>query len=353
MQTVMVGLSGGVDSAVAAYLLQQQGYTVIGGFMKNWSGDSGKSPCWIDERRDALHTAAQLGIPLVTFDFEAEYRASVVDYMVREYQAGRTPNPDVVCNRTIKFDLFYKKAREHGADLIATGHYARVVKSEAGFQLLKGIDPHKDQSYFLHQLTSEQLSHTLFPIGDYRKPDVRALAEKLCLDVAHKRSTRGICFVGKVSLPDFLKEFIAPKEGSIILPDGTKLGTHPGLHNFTIGQRHGFEVGYAEPLFVVEKRMATNELVVATDDDPTRFTPSTRLEALHTISGKPIPEGTYDIVTRYRATPVQAYLTYHAEIPTLTFPTPQKSLTPGQFAVFYDQDLCLGGGVIDRFSPLS
>ena len=173
MKTVMIGLSGGVDSAVAAYLLKERGFTVIAGFMKNWSGDSGKSPCWIDERRDAMAAAALLKIPFVSFDFEKEYRESVVGYMIEEYKKGRTPNGDIVCNRTIKFDLFFEKAREHGADIIATGHYARVVEEDGAFHLLKGLDGNKDQSYFLSQLSSEQLSHTLFPLGEMKKDETR------------------------------------------------------------------------------------------------------------------------------------------------------------------------------------
>jgi len=231
MKTVMIGLSGGVDSAVAAYLLKERGFNVIAGFMKNWSGDSGKSPCWIDERRDAMAVAAHLKIPFISFDFEKEYRESVVGYMIDEYKKGRTPNGDIVCNRTIKFDLFWEKAREHGADFIATGHYARVVEGEGIYHLLKGVDGNKDQSYFLSQLTSEQLSHTLFPLGEYTKENTREIARKIGLEIADKRSTRGICFVGKVSMPDFLRGYIAPKPGNIVLPSGEVLGTHDGLHN--------------------------------------------------------------------------------------------------------------------------
>ncbi len=345
MKTVMIGLSGGVDSAVAAYLLKERGFNVIAGFMKNWSGDSGKSPCWIDERRDAMAVAAHLKIPLISFDFEKEYRESVVGYMIDEYKKGRTPNGDIVCNRTIKFDLFWEKAREHGADFIATGHYARVVQDSGTFHLLKGIDGNKDQSYFLSQLTSEQLSHTLFPLGEMKKEETREIARKIGLEIADKRSTRGICFVGKVSMPDFLREYISPKPGNIVLPNGEVLGKHDGLHNYTIGQRHGFDVAYSEPLFVVSKDVEKNELVVATDNDPARFASHVDLENVHFISDE-VFEGDLEVALRYRATPVLATLEKSGVAYRLTFAEPQKQVTPGQFAVFYRDDECLGAGVV-------
>lgn len=345
MKTVMIGLSGGVDSAVAAYLLKERGFTVIAGFMKNWSGDSGKSPCWIDERRDAMAVAALLKIPFVSFDFEKEYRESVVGYMIEEYKKGRTPNGDIVCNRTIKFDLFWEKAKEHGADFIATGHYARVREEQGRFHLLKGVDGNKDQSYFLSQLSEEQLSHTMFPLGEMTKEETREIARKIGLEIADKRSTRGICFVGKVSMPDFLREYISPKPGSIVLPTGEVLGVHDGLHNYTIGQRHGFDVAYSEPLFVVAKNVEKNELVVATENDSARFAAYADLAQVHIISGE-VLEGAVDVALRYRATPVPAVLKKIDTGYRLEFLEPQKQVTPGQFAVFYRDDECLGSGVV-------
>lgn len=345
MKTVMIGLSGGVDSAVAAYLLKERGFNVIAGFMKNWSGDSGKSPCWIDERRDAMAVAAFLKIPFVSFDFEKEYRESVVGYMIEEYKKGRTPNGDIVCNRTIKFDLFYEKAREHGADVIATGHYARVVEKDGTFHLLKGLDGNKDQSYFLSQLSEDQLSHTMFPLGEMKKEETREIARKIGLEIADKRSTRGICFVGKVSMPDFLREYISPKPGNIVLPTGEVLGKHDGLHNYTIGQRHGFDVAYTESLFVVAKDVEKNELVVATDNDPARFSTHVDLEQVHFIAGDSF-EGELEVALRYRATPVPATLKKQEDGFRITFAEPQKQVTPGQFAVFYRGDECLGSGVV-------
>ncbi|HTK59654.1 MAG TPA: tRNA 2-thiouridine(34) synthase MnmA, partial [Candidatus Baltobacteraceae bacterium] len=243
---VMVGMSGGVDSSVAASLLLDQGYDVVGAFMKNWSETKDeKGECaWKEERRDAMRVAASLGIPFVTFDFEEEYDRRVVDYLYREYAAGRTPNPDVLCNREVKFDLFLKAALEAGADCIATGHYARVTKNADGtYALLAGLDRNKDQSYFVHALGQEQLKHVLFPIGHLDKRDVRAYARDRKLETADKKDSQGICFIGKVELREFLKRELAPKPGAIVTVEGKEIGRHADAQAFTIGQRHGLAVG--------------------------------------------------------------------------------------------------------------
>ena len=257
---VFVGLSGGVDSSVAAALLIKQGYDVTGVFMRNWSEphlDSHKGPCWIDERRDAMRVAAKLKIPFLTFDFEKEYKSQVVDYMFREYRAGRTPNPDIMCNKLIKFPLFWREAKKLGADFIATGHYARIrpplappskggdrlsspsegeARRGLGFKLLKGVDEKKDQSYFLYGLSQEDLLHTLFPVGDLTKPEVRKIAAKLNLPTAKKEESMGICFVGEVKIKDFLRVKIKPRPGNIVDTEGNVIGKHDGIWYYTIGQ---------------------------------------------------------------------------------------------------------------------
>ncbi|MEY4723552.1 MAG: hypothetical protein RLZZ324_1065, partial [Candidatus Parcubacteria bacterium] len=269
---ILVAMSGGVDSSVVAALLVRDGHHVEGAFMKNWSdeADACTGGCgWQDERADALRVAATLGIPLHTFDFESEYRARVMDYMVREYAAGRTPNPDVLCNKEVKFDLFLRAAEERGFDMIATGHYARVVHAGEAVpasqvpgtkvpaslgtplsprqMLLAGRDANKDQSYFLHRLSQQQLAKTLFPIGDMEKPEVRRLAREFALPTAAKKDSQGICFIGQVDLPEFLRTKIAQRPGAFVTPAGEKVGEHQGIAPFTIGQRHGLGMGGGDP----------------------------------------------------------------------------------------------------------
>ena len=299
MQRVIVGLSGGVDSSVAAYLLKQQGYEVIGLFMKNWHDDSVtiSDECpWLDDSNDAMLVAEKLGIPFQTVDLSKQYKKRIVDYMFNEYERGRTPNPDVLCNREIKFDVFMKIAMELGADYIATGHYCRKNSFEKDgkniFQLLAGKDSNKDQSYFLCQLSQEQLAKTLFPIGELTKPEVRKIAAKIDLITADKKDSQGLCFIGKVKLPDFLQQQLKPKEGLIVeipqdndmykqelpdfnseeeklqyssrkleysITDGKIVGKHQGAHYFTKGQRKGLAVGgTVEPLFVIETNVDEN-----------------------------------------------------------------------------------------------
>lgn len=345
---VLVGLSGGVDSAVSAALLLEAGYDVVGGFMKNWSdGDASEECSWRTERRDAMQVAATLAIPFHTFDFEDEYRRRVYEYMIAEYKAGRTPNPDVLCNKYMKFDLFLQKADELGCDFVATGHYARVLRDEKGTHLLAGIDANKDQSYFLCQLTQPQLSRALFPVGSLEKPAVRALARTHGLPVAEKKDSQGICFVGKVDMQDFLAAKIAPHEGNIVATDGTVLGQHRGFEFYTIGQREGLGVGGGTPLYVVERRPETNEVIVARgDEDPALY--RTTLHAtnmtetidgnLATYVGKKISAR-----IRYRQPLATCTIDAHGDV---TFDAPQRAVAPGQFIALYDGDELIGSGVI-------
>src|SRR3989344_4972158 len=286
MKKVFVGLSGGVDSSVAALLLKQQGYEVVGVYMKNWSQDLPGMPCpWKEDFQDAKRVAVQLSIDFKVYDFEKQYRHEVVDYMLNEVKAGRTPNPDIMCNQEIKFKLFLNTALSDGTDLIATGHYARIVNSNQKLEnsgaaknkkliansslliprLLQAKDENKDQTYFLYRITKEALQKTVFPLGELTKPAVRELAEKNNLVTAKKKESMGICFVGKVPIKDFLSQFIKTKAGKIIDQSGVTIGEHDGAIFYTIGQRHGLEVGGGLPLYVTGKDMKKNEVHVTTD----------------------------------------------------------------------------------------
>lgn len=339
---VLVGLSGGVDSAVAAALLLDEGYEVVGGFMKCWSGDSGSSPCWIEDRRDALQVAAQLGIEVHSFDFEDVYREQVVEYMYAEYAAGRTPNPDVLCNAVIKFDLFMREADRLGCDFIATGHFVRTKNGK----LYRGVHREKDQSYFLHKLTNEQLSRTLFPIGESTKDKIREIARNRGLCVADKRSTRGICFVGNVALSTFLKDRLPEKPGKIIDVDGNEVGEHNGVQFFTIGQRRGFGVGGGVPYYVVSKHADTNTVVVAKGEDhPALFVSEVVVKEMHWI-GDEVLDGLIGQI-RYQHSGVGVKLEKIDVGYCAIFDKPVKAVPPGQFLVLYKDEECLGGGVID------
>jgi tRNA-specific 2-thiouridylase len=347
-------MSGGVDSSVAAVLLMEKGYRVVGGFMKNWSEtyDPVTGRCgWRDELHDAERVAARLGIDLVAFDFEKEYRASVVDYLVREYAVGRTPNPDVLCNRTVKFDLFLKEARRHGADLIATGHYCRVDRRGPGgrYRLLAGLDGNKDQSYFLHQITQRQLSRTLFPIGHLKKPKVREIARRHRLPVADKPDSQGICFIGQVDLKKFLSSRIPSKPGPIVTVAGEEVGKHQGLAPFTVGQRHGLGIGGGVPYFVVKKDLKENRLIVCRGGDcPELYARRSAFSRPHWISEQ-APRTPYRCRARIRyRQPLQAVTVSQAANGhwRAEFVRKQRAVTPGQFVVFYDGPVCLGGGTI-------
>ncbi|MGB7784791.1 MAG: tRNA 2-thiouridine(34) synthase MnmA [Salinimicrobium sp.] len=394
MKRVVVGLSGGVDSSVAAYLLKEQGYEVIGLFMKNWHDDSvtiSKECPWLDDSNDAMLVADKLGIPFQTVDLSAEYKERIVDYMFNEYEKGRTPNPDVLCNREIKFDVFMKIALSLGADYVATGHYCRKsetsVDGETVYQLLSGKDNNKDQSYFLCQLSQEQLSRTLFPIGELQKSEVRKIAAEQDLVTAEKKDSQGLCFIGKVRLPEFLQQKLQPKEGAIVeIPasevkyqqetpsfsnkneeleflskkyayaptDGKIVGRHQGAHYFTKGQRKGLAVGGTpEPLFVIETDVEENVIYTGQGKDH----PGMYRKALFVA-----PDETHWVREDLRLKPgeqmqVQARIRYRQPLQEATlyqtenglyveFNSPQASITEGQFVAWYDGEELIGSGVI-------
>lgn len=357
---VLLGMSGGVDSSLSAALLLEQGYEVIGAFMKNWSpaaceADAGFEECdWRGERRDAMRVAGQLGIPFVTFDFEKEYRERVVEDLFAEYAAGRTPNPDVLCNKHVKFDLFVKEADKLGCDFVATGHYARIVDG----RILKGIDAAKDQTYFLWAIPPAVLPRVLFPVGHLTKPQVRAEAAKRGLVTADKKDSTGICFVGEVDLKQFLLTKLEKKPGNIVTPEGKVLGTHEGLAFFTIGQREGMNVAVGEPLYVAERRVATNELVVAPNGHPALFRSSA--DGIKANWFRVPEEGArLQVRLRHQQTPVGCTVSNFPlrpdELPgpawkfepiRVVFDEPQRGVAQGQSMAFYDGEEMLGGAII-------
>lgn len=338
---VYVGMSGGVDSSVTAALLKEHGYDVTGVYMKNWSRDLPGFTCpWKEDYQDAKRVAVQLGIPFKMYDFETEYRHKVVDYMVSEYKAGRTPNPDVMCNQEVKFKLFLETALEDGADMIATGHYARVKDGK----LYVGLDKNKDQSYFLYCVTRQALSKSLMPVGEMHKPEVRALAKKLGLATAAKKDSQGICFVGKVGVKEFLLNELGPQpRGPIIDQKGNEIGEHDGAIFYTIGQRHGLDVGGGLPYYVSRKDMKTNTVYVTTDlDDKDLWSKEIRLEDIHWINGAPSKGKKYQARLRYRGPLVKCELKEHK----LILDEAQRGMAAGQSAVIYDGEHVLGGGII-------
>jgi tRNA-uridine 2-sulfurtransferase len=394
MKRVVVGLSGGVDSSVAAYLLQQQGYEVIGLFMKNWHDDSVtiSNECpWLEDSNDALLVAEKLGIPFQTVDLSREYQEKIVDYMFNEYEKGRTPNPDVLCNREIKFDVFMKIALSLGADYVATGHYCRKSEIEVDgktvYQLLAGADENKDQSYFLCQLSQEQLSKSLFPIGELTKPEVRAIATEMELVTAEKRDSQGLCFIGKVRLPEFLQQKLQPKEGLIVQIDkenpiytldrkencsldeslefdskknnytpemGKVVGKHQGAHYFTIGQRKGLNVGgTTDPLFIIATDVTTNTIYTGLGSNhPGLFRKGLFIEKTETHwirTDLALAEGQSRQVMariRYRQ-PLQKATLYQKESGMyVIFDELQSAITEGQFVAWYHENELIGSGVI-------
>jgi tRNA-uridine 2-sulfurtransferase len=394
MQRVIIGLSGGVDSSVAAYLLKQQGYEVIGLFMKNWHDDSVtiSDECpWLDDSNDAMLVANKLGIPFQTVDLSKEYKERIVDYMFNEYERGRTPNPDVLCNREIKFDVFMKIALELGADYVATGHYCRKgileKKGKKIYQLLAGKDNNKDQSYFLCQLSQQQLAKTLFPIGELTKPEVRKIATELNLITAEKKDSQGLCFIGKVKLPDFLQQKLKPKEGVIVevsndnkiykqdvpdfnseeeklqyasrkltysFNDGKVVGKHQGAHYFTKGQRKGLAVGgTVEPLFVIDTNVDENVIYTGQGKSHPGLYKSALFvtnKELHWIREDLAlkTDETLDVLARIRyRQPLQKARLHKVESGLyLAFEKPQSAITEGQFAAWYLDDELVGSGVI-------
>ena len=351
MTRVVVGLSGGVDSAVSAWLLKQQGYDVVGIFMKNWEDDDDSEYCssrqdWLD----AASVADVIGIDVEHVNFAAEYKDRVFAEFLREYQAGRTPNPDILCNAEIKFKAFLDHAMRLGAEKIATGHYARVREAGGAFQLLKGLDPSKDQSYFLHRLNQAQLSKTLFPVGELHKTEVRRIAAEIGLPNAKKKDSTGICFIGERPFREFLNRYLPRKPGPMVTPEGKRVGEHIGLAFYTIGQRKGIGIGgKGEPWYVAAKDPKTNTLVVVQGHDhPLLMKPTLEAVDATWISGSPPPERTaHTAKTRYRQADAPCTLSkvLDSEI-RVDFPSPQWAVTPGQSVVLYDGEVCLGGGVI-------
>ncbi|MDF2461610.1 MAG: transposon TnsE [Candidatus Saccharibacteria bacterium] len=340
MKTVYVGLSGGVDSSVSAALLKQQGYSVVGVYMKNWTQDVAGVACpWKQDLADARAAAATLDIPFKVFDFQAEYKQHVVDVMVSEYQAGRTPNPDVMCNQEIKFNLFLRTALADGADYIATGHYAGTHTGH----LLRAKDADKDQTYFLYRVSSDALSRTIFPLAKLTKPEVRRLAAEFNLPTATKPDSQGICFVGEVGIREFLRQYVAAEPGPVLTTAGATVGTHQGALFYTHGQRHGLGIGGGKPFYVTGKDVATNTVFVTDDPADLELESDTfRLEQLHWIDSAPAPDRTYQCRTRHRADLIDC----RVDGATVTLDHPERAVTPGQSAVIYDGDTVLGGGII-------
>lgn len=347
-------MSGGVDSSVTAALLVKQGYNVIGGFIKNWSDtkDAWTGECeWRGDRRDAMRVAAKLGIPLLTFDFEDAYRRDVVDTLFQGYAEGSTPNPDVLCNQFIKFGLFFDEMKTLKADFIATGHYARVRHDRAVSHLLRGVDPEKDQSYFLHRVRQEALRHTLFPLGARRKKDVRAMARQLGLATSEKKESMGICFIGKQDMQKFLRTRIPSKPGHVTDPNGAIIGTHKGLDSVTVGQRHGFSVtapSHGTPWYAAAKDSASNCLIaVPGHDHPLLFKKDATVTDVHWITGAP-PRSSFRLAAtvRYRQKAVSCRIKKDGANLAVHFAKPVFAVAPGQSAVFYRGAECLGGGIM-------
>ena len=385
---VLVGMSGGVDSSLSAALLLEQGYDVIGAFMKNWSGSTKVcdeteefQECdWRTERRDAMRVAAQLGIPFLTFDFEREYREKVVDYMVREYAVGRTPNPDVMCNKFMKFDLFMREADKLGCDFVATGHYARIEESPVFIGsrcrlatakvLLAGVDVNKDQSYFLCQMPREVLPRVLFPVGGMLKSQVREEAKKRGLVVADKKDSQGVCFIGEFNMTEFLQDYIEKKPGKIVDTNGKEVGDHQGLPFYTIGQREGLEIGGLKtPYYVVGKNAERNEIIVSSNFHEalyrTELTASEMNWLVEPVFASEAKQSNDQEIASSagsllaKTIKCQARIRYRQPLEKcavdlledrrlhVTFDKLQRAVTPGQFIVLYDSDVVLGGAVIE------
>lgn len=345
MTKIYVGMSGGVDSSLSAALLVEQGYDVTGVYMKNWTQDLPGMKCpWAEDLADAKRVAVQLGIDFKVFDFEAEYKQKVVDYMIDEYQHGRTPNPDIMCNQEVKFRLFLEAALEDGADMIATGHYAQV---EDG-RLKAAADANKDQTYFLYRITEEALKKTLFPLGVYTKPEVREMAEQRGLITAGKKDSQGICFVGQIGIREFLSQYVTAAPGDIVdKSTGKAIGRHDGAIFYTLGQRHGLDIGGGLPYYVVGKDMGRNEVYVTTDlNDDSLWKREIKLHNIHWINGQP-DENRCMVRVRHRAKLVEATLVSDDHgVTTLRLDETQRAVTAGQSAVLYSGNVCLGGGIV-------
>ncbi len=353
---VVIGMSGGVDSSVAAYLLKEQGYDVIGLFMKNWDDTDEFGHCTAEvDYEDVRKVCDQIGIPYYTVNFEKQYADKVFAYFLDEYKRGRTPNPDVMCNQEIKFGDFLVKAKSLGADYVAMGHYARVREVDREYQLLRGVDTRKDQSYFLNRLTQDQLSQALFPLGELQKTEVREIAERVGLATAKKKDSTGICFIGERNFKEFLSHYLPAKSGEIReLTSGQVLGKHDGLMYYTFGQRQGLGIGgigTGEPWFVVEKDLEQNILyVVQGEQHPALYSFALTATDVNWVKGEP-PAATFSCTAKFRyRQPDQEVVVRITgeETCRVEFVHPQKAITPGQAVVFYQGDICLGGGAIDQ-----
>lgn len=355
---VIVGMSGGVDSSVSAYLLQQQGYQVAGLFMKNWEEDDNEEYCSAaTDLADAQAVCDKLGIKLYTVNFAAEYWDNVFELFLQEYKAGRTPNPDILCNKEIKFKAFLEFAAEDlGADYIATGHYVRRHDVNGVAQLLRGVDDNKDQSYFLYTLSHQQISQSLFPIGELEKPEVRRIAARLDLVTAKKKDSTGICFIGERKFRDFLGRYLPAQPGKIITVDGDVIGDHQGLMYHTLGQRKGLGIGGTKngsesPWYVVDKKLSTNQLIVAQGHDhPQLFSTGLIAQQLHWVDRIPLTTPfCCTVKTRYRQADIGCVVTpVDNNRIQVHFDQPVAAITPGQSAVFYQGKVCLGGGIIEQ-----
>lgn len=351
---VFVGMSGGVDSSVTAALLKKEGYDIVGVFIKVWEPDfpGYEAVCtWRDDRRDAIRVAAKLDIPFLTMDLSDEYKKGVIDYMIDEYKNGRTPNPDVMCNREIKFGLFFDKAMSLGADYVATGHYMRRFDEGGVSKMLTGVDPEKDQSYFVWTLSQEKLKKCLFPIGDYHKKDVRKIARKFDLPTANKKDSQGLCFIGKIDVRDFLGEFIDDMLGGVLNTKGEIVGEHEGIFFYTIGQRHGFKSlnkeTDSEPYYVVGKDVEKNIIIVSREKIDENYSSSeVSLSNVNWIANKPEVGRKYTARMRYRQELIICSVDFYNDTTTIVFDKPQM-VTSGQSLVLYDEEQCLGGGVME------
>lgn len=358
---VYVGMSGGVDSSVSATLLKKQGYDVTGVFIKVWQPPFFEGCTSKEDRLDAMRVCAKIGIPFITLDLEKEYKKDVVDYMIEEYRNGRVPNPDVMCNKYVKFGAFYEFAMKNGADLIATGHYAdkRELKTKNGktkYELLIPKDTEKDQTYFLWTIGQEQLSKTIFPIGKFKKEEVRKMAKKYDLATASKKDSQGLCFIGKIEMKDFLSNFITSKIGDLTDINGNVIGSHDGAIFYTLGQRHGFNVNNLsnnqKPLYVVSKNIVTNTVVVADQfvENGNYVAKHVNLKDFNMISGEDIKKISCHCKYRYRQKLTKCGLTVSDGEVEVSFEKPQIRLSSGQSVVFYKDGVCIGGGIVDSTS---
>lgn len=355
MKTVVVGMSGGVDSSVAAALLKEQGYRVIGLFMHNWEEDDEDGCCTaVSDWEDVKRVCNKLEIPYYSVNFAKEYRERVFSYFLEEYSRGRTPNPDVLCNREIKFGPFLEYALKLGADFIATGHYCDIEHKNGVHYLLKAADQNKDQTYFLNQLSQSQLERVLFPLGKLEKPKVRQIANKYGFSTADKKDSTGICFIGERKFREFLKNFIPAKNGNIVDLSGNVVGTHEGVMYYTLGQRRGLNLGGTSGSnggrwFVVDKDVKNNLLIVSQGDEKPLYSVSLEASKVNWISGEP-KEKTFSCYAkfRYRQPEQKVDVTIMDGKVLVNFAEPQRAVTPGQFVVFYLNNLCLGGGIIEK-----